>query len=103
MLKKIRTVKDAVCERLAKAGANDEGDLVAIIAGKTYIIECKNHKSLSLPEFWRQAQAEAINYAKARDLEEVPFHYVIAKRRNASVEKAWVIQDLEQWLKEKQG
>jgi Holliday junction resolvase len=33
-------------ERLAKAGANDEGDIVTIIAGQTYILECKNRKSI---------------------------------------------------------
>ncbi len=41
----------ALCERLVKAGKNDEGDLVAIIAGKQYILELKNRKTISLPEF----------------------------------------------------
>ena len=68
-----------------------------------FVFELKNHKSLSLPEFWRQAQVEAVNYAKARGLDEVPLHYVVAKRRNAGISQSWVIQDLEQWLKEKQG
>lgn len=92
----------ALCERLVKAGKNDEGDLVAIIGGKQYILELKNRKTISLPEFWREAEVEAENYAKARGLTEVPLHYVILKRRNAGIEKAWVIQDLEQWLGEKQ-
>ena len=91
----------ALCERLVKAGKNDEGDLVAIIGGKQYILELKNRKTISLPEFWREAEVEAENYAKARGLTEVPLHYVILKRRNAGIEKAWVIQDLEQWLGEK--
>lgn len=90
-------------ERLTKAGANDEGDLVAVVAGKTYIFELKNVKKMDLPKFWDEAQIEAKNYAKARSLEEVPLHYVIVKRRNVSIEKAWVIQDLSQWLKEKTG
>lgn len=90
-------------ERLTKAGKNDEGDIVAVIAGKTYIFELKNVKKMDLPQFWREAQVEAVNYAKARDLKEVPLHYVIVKRRNAGVDKAWVIQDLEQWVKEKTG
>jgi hypothetical protein len=92
----------ALCERLVKAGKNDEGDLVAIIAGKQYILELKNRKTISLPEFWREAGVEAENYAKARGLAEVPLHYVILKRRSAGIEKAWVIQDLQQWLSEKQ-
>jgi len=55
-----------------------------------------------LPEFWREAQVEALNYAKARGLGEVPLSYVVVKRRNAPIEQAWVIQDLAQWIKEKQ-
>jgi Holliday junction resolvase len=85
-------------ERLAKAGSKDEGDLVAIIAGQTYILELKNRKKLDLPTFWEEAQVEASNYAKARGLEQTPPAYVIVKRRNHPAKKAWVIQDLESWL-----
>jgi len=91
----------ALCERLVKVGKNDEGDLVAIIAGKQYILELKNRQTLSLPEFWREAEVEAENYAKARGLSEVPLHYVIIKRRNAGIDKSWVVQDLTQWLNER--
>jgi Holliday junction resolvase len=92
----------AIAERLTKAGAKDEGDIVTVIAGETYILELKNRATLSLPQFWREAQVEALNYAKARGIGEVPLSYVIVKRRNASIDQAWVIQDLAQWLKEKQ-
>jgi hypothetical protein len=88
-------------ERLTKAGANDEGDLVTIIAGKTYIFELKNVKKMDLPKFWEEAKVEAKNYAKARNLETVPPAFVIVKRRNHGVEKAWVIQDLDQWIQER--
>ena len=91
----------AAAERLTKAGAKDEGDIVTVIAGETYILELKNRATLSLPQFWREAQVEALHYAKARGIGEVPLHYVIVKRRNASIDQAWVIQDLTQWLKEK--
>jgi hypothetical protein len=91
-----------VAERLTKAGAKDEGDLVTIIAGKTYVLELKNRKKLDLPEFWHEAQVEADNYAKARGLPYTPPSYVIVKRRNHGVNKSWVIQDLEQWLDERQ-
>ena len=101
VMKFLRSV-GALAERLTKAGANDEGDLVCIVSGKTYILELKNRKALNLPEFWSEAQVEALNYAKARGIGEVPLHYVVVKRRNASIDKAWVIQDLTQWLKEKQ-
>lgn len=85
-------------ERLVKNGRNDEGDLVCILAGKTYILELKNRKKLDLPEFWREAQVEAENYGKARNIE-APISYVIIKRRNAPIEKAWVVETVEQWLK----
>jgi Holliday junction resolvase len=88
-------------ERLRLSGAKDEGDIVAVIAGKTYILEAKNRKSISLPAFWEEAVTEAKNYAKARNLAEVPPSFVIIKRRNASVEKAFVVQDLDSWLKER--
>jgi len=92
----------AMAERLTKAGAKDEGDMVVIISGETFILELKNRQTLSLPEFWIEAQVEALNYAKARGLGEVPLSYVVVKRRNAPIEQAWVIQDLTQWIKEKQ-
>ena len=91
-----------LAERLTKAGSKDEGDMVVIIAGKSYILELKNRATLSLPEFWREAEVEALNYANARGIGEVPLHYVVVKRRNSGIENAWVIQDLKQWLKEKQ-
>jgi Holliday junction resolvase len=88
-------------ERLAKAGANDEGDIVTIIAGQTYILECKNRKSINLPQFWAEAQTEAANYAKARGMVATPPAFVIVKRKQHGVEKAWVIQDLDQWLQDR--
>ena len=85
-------------ERLAKAGSNDEGDIVTIIAGQTYILECKNRKAMNLPEFWDEAQTEAKNYAKARGLSFPPPAFVIVKRRQHSIDKAWVIQPLGEWI-----
>jgi hypothetical protein len=87
-------------ERLAKAGAADEGDIVTIIAGQTYILECKNRKTMNLPAFWDEAQVEAKNYAKARGLVVEPPAFVIVKRRRASIEDAWVIQTLEKWIEQ---
>lgn len=87
-------------ERLAKAGASDEGDIVTIIAGQTYILECKNRKKFDLPTFWDEAQVEAKNYAKARGLPYLPPAFVIVKRRNKSIEDAWVIQTLEKWIEQ---
>ena len=101
VMKFLRSV-GLLAERLTKAGSKDEGDIVCVVTGKTYILELKNVKKLDLPKFWSEAEVEALNYAKARGIGEVPLHYVIVKRRNSGIENAWVIQDLKQWLKEKQ-
>ena len=85
-------------ERLAKAGASDEGDIITIIAGQSYILECKNRKSLNLPQFWAEAQTAAANYAKARGMVATPPAFVVVKRRNASIADAWVIQPLSEWV-----
>jgi hypothetical protein len=61
----------------------------------------KNRKSISLPAFWEEAVVESKNYAKARNLDETPPAFVIIKRRNSSIEKAFVVQDLDSWLKER--
>jgi Holliday junction resolvase len=87
-------------ERLAKAGSSDEGDIVAIIAGQTYILECKNRKKIDLPAFWNEAVKESENYAKARGQVVAPPAFVVVKRRNASIADAWVIQPLEKWIED---
>lgn len=92
----------AIAERLTKTGTRDEGDLVATVAGKTYIFELKNRKKLDLSQFWAEALVEANNYTKARGLSDSPPAFVIVKRRNHRVDEAWVIQDLGQWLNERQ-
>ena len=101
VLKWLRS-RGVTAERLRLSGSQDEGDIVAFIAGKTYVLELKNRKSISFPTFWDEACKEAKNYAKARGLEQVPPSFAIVKRRNASVERAFVIQDLDSWLTERQ-
>lgn len=92
--------KGFTAERLRQAGAKDEGDLVVYVAGTPYLFECKATIKLDLPQFWRELQAEVLNYAEARDLTVGPIGYVVVKRRNASIEDAWVIQSLDQWSKQ---
>jgi hypothetical protein len=85
-------------ERLSKAGANDEGDLVVRSESSgLYILELKNRQKLDLPAFWEEARVESLNYAKARGIGEVPPAFVVVKRRGVGIGKSWVIQDLEQW------
>jgi Holliday junction resolvase len=98
ILKWLRS-KGVSAERLRLAGKDDEGDIVAIVAGQPYVFELKATIKMDLPQFWREATTEAFNYAKARGLEVVPPAYVIVKRRMAGLEQSWVIQDLGQWLR----
>lgn len=91
--------RGVMAERLRLAGKDDEGDIVCIVAGQPYIFELKNTIKMELPKFWSEATNEAVNYAKARGLDETPPAYVIVKRRNAGLDQSWVIQDLEQWLR----
>lgn len=91
--------KGVSAERLRLVGKDDEGDIVCLVAGQPYVFELKATAKLELPQFWREATVEAENYAKARGLDTTPPAYVIVKRRNASIEQSWVIQDLTQWLR----
>jgi len=91
--------KDILAERLTKAGAKDEGDVVAFLDGEANILELKATKKIDLPQFWREAEVEAVNYARARGLKEVPYKFVVIKRRQAGIDKAWVVEDFEQWVK----
>jgi hypothetical protein len=98
VLKWLRS-KNVIAERLTKAGAKDEGDIVVMANGKTYILELKATKALKLPEFWNEAVIEAKHYAEARSIGEVPPSYVIIKRRMAGINQAWVVEDFDQWIK----
>lgn len=89
-----------MAERLRLAGKDDEGDVVVLVAGETYLFECKNTAKLELDNFWKQIETEAANYAKARNTA-VPFHYVLWKRKRKGIDKVWVIQSLDQWLEER--
>ena len=97
VLKWLRS-KNVIAERLTKAGAKDEGDIVVIANGKTYILELKATKALKLPEFWSEAVIEAKHYAEARSLSATPPSYVIVKRRMGGINQSWVVEDLDQWI-----
>lgn len=92
--------KGYTAERLRLAGSKDEGDLVVYVAGVPYLFECKATKKLDLPQFWRELQTEVLNYAEARELNVNPIGYVVVKKRNGSIDDAWVIQTLSQWSRQ---
>lgn len=90
--------KGLTAERLRLAGKADEGDIVCFVSGQPYVLELKATARLYLPQFWREATAEAANYATARGITPAPPSYVIVKRRQAPISEAWVVQTLEQWI-----
>lgn len=92
--------KGITAERLRLAGSQDEGDIVCFVSGAPYVLELKATARLDLPAFWREATTEATNYATARGITPTPPAYVIVKRRQASIDQAWVVQTLEQWVGE---
>jgi len=95
---KLLRAKGFLAERLRLAGKDDEGDIVVMVAGSPAIFELKATAKMDLPQFWREATLESVNYAKARGLLATPPAYVIVKRRSASLEDAWVIQNFSQWM-----
>lgn len=71
----LATALDCDIERRALAGTNDRGDISGLfINGKRTVVECKAEKSLRVPEYLREAEAERQN-----DFAE--FGVVVSKRR----------------------
>jgi len=72
-----------LCERRARTGINDKGDLTGI--SPLVIHECKNEKTINLPGYLREAERERQNADAALGI-------VLVKRRGASVAQGyWVV------------
>lgn len=84
-------------ERLARAGAQDEGDLVikGLFPGLHVVIEAKNEKRINLPEYLRQAAIEGEHYAahRALDLSTVA-SVAVVKQRGKGYLGAYVVTDV---------
>ena len=82
-------------------GANDIGDLATRVNGKHYVIEAKATKTLDLSGFLAEAFVEADNYATLNRLDRSIVHpLVVVKRRNHGVNRAYVVQELGEWLRD---
>lgn len=80
-------------------GAFDIGDLALQYQQHHYVIEAKATKAIDLPGFLSEAETEADNYAQLNRLHlDQVSPLVIVKRRNKSVQQAYVVQELEWWL-----
>jgi Holliday junction resolvase len=84
-------------ERLARAGAKDEGD-VAIKAdffGSVGILECKAPgagNAISLSGWAKESQVEATHYAEARGLDrDTVLPAIVIKARGKSIDDAYLV------------
>lgn len=85
-------------ERLPRMGAKDIGDIrITAENGDVLILEAKAEKSISLPEYLRQAAVEANNYEAKYPGHEV-FGAAVVKRRNAGIGSAYLVFELFEFL-----
>jgi Holliday junction resolvase len=89
-------------ERLARAGANDEGDLS--IGDGAFIAEAKarrdRNSSLNLHAWLGEAEREAANYASARSQESVPTPILVVKNPRHKIEDSFVVLRLKDFIDE---
>lgn len=91
--------KGLIAERLRLAGVNDEGDLWFHIRKKFFVVEAKNTKAFSPSTWMQEAVKERNNWLKNRKSHTDATPIVIAKRRNHGIEKAFVIIELEEFVR----
>jgi hypothetical protein len=75
-------------ERRARRGSNDAGDISGIPG---VMIEAKAVKTITLSDFMDEVRVEKAN-AKAQ------VGACVIKRRNHSVERAYVVMELQDWI-----
>lgn len=88
-----------IVERLPTTGAKDEGDLFFTWEGRAYVVECKAEQKITLSTYVEEANVEAGHFAAKRKLASVPPGVAIVKRRNHHVGKAYVVCDLETFIR----
>lgn len=90
-------------ERLAKAGSNDEGDLVFHADGDlAVVLELKVRRDkttqLSLGSWLSEAEVEAANYGTARSLPVAPIPALLVKRSNRPLDESFVVLRLKDFV-----
>lgn len=85
------------CERLARTGARDEGDIVvrSDFLGSIGVIECKAPgagNAIDLSGWTKEAQIEATHYAEARGLDRsAVLPAVLIKARGKSIADSYLV------------
>lgn len=75
-------------ERRALHGTDDRGDVAGL---PSWVLECKAHASITLADFMDEVVVEKANAG-------APFGAAIVKRRNKSVERAYVVIELRDFV-----
>lgn len=84
-------------QRLPRTGAKDEGDIEVRVTDQVrLILEAKNHKSLALADWIRQAEVEADHREAKTGKACVPV--VVAKRRGKGVAQSYVVMQADEFL-----
>lgn len=81
-------------EVLRQRGSVDEGDGVVRSPLGRFVLEAKNHRTISLPEFVRQARAEAELFAETRQLNVPVTGVAVVKARGKSTGDGFVVLSL---------
>lgn len=85
-------------DRLRLSGSTDEGDvLVRLGDGRRLVIEAKSGQNWYPKKWLAEAQDEAVNYAKNRDMAIVPPGAVVMKKHNAATNQAYILMPLDQF------
>jgi hypothetical protein len=75
-------------ERRALQGSLDKGDIAGLDG---WVLECKAEKAITLAEYMKEAEQEAVNAG-------VPWYAAIVKRRNKNVSDAYVVLPLKVFI-----
>lgn len=91
-----------MAERLAKAGALDEGDVVMTAEGLVVVFEQKVRREktsqLSLGTYMAEAVTEADHYSTARGLSAPAIPAVLIKRSNKPIDETFVLLRLKDFV-----
>lgn len=89
-------------ERLARAGSLDEGDIC--LGEGEFILELKarrdRNSSLNLHAWLGEAEREAVNYAKARNLPRPPTPLLVIKNPRHGIEDSFVVLRLKDFIED---
>ena len=89
---------DVIAERLARAGAEDDGDIICGHVGRYFILEAKATRQIDLAGAVDQAEVEARNYSRHRGPDHLWPGVAVIKRRNHGIAESYVVMSLRSFV-----